>query len=1188
MVLLLTGLTIGLVKLLGNAAGMGTGTLYAPVYRPQGSTGYQGNANSFYGTPIPVGFGKRAVVGVPLWKGDEVLSGTTEDDFKREVDFAVGFGKSGVPSGDLVRTDVIRLWMNGILVMDRTTEEGINASQDIDFTIHTGSETQLPDPLISAKEGVGQTPAFRGMVYIVFKKFPLHRFVIDRIPIVRAELVDIIDPLSLVHEFDRLAGAPDDTGGSAGTPHSATADWKLGRLFTFDRSATNPHILTYDIATNRMLASVPILDDFGDPLDDIIFGTGSNSHGPIYDPYYGRMLMFTDEGSSYSLHAVDPWTGRVLYSIANVLDTTDVPSVMTIVRATAPGDLAKLYVAVGGLINYWSIYSYDSQSFSLIHADARFDFVAGDRIQGMAPGEKLDEDDTARSVGDFASFSGKAVFYATTERYVYRIVLSLGEPIAVERIWTRPNNGDPANHGIRGFLVDKDRAEVIIFYDMDTGTDRFIANVRAGNAYLSEEGNGALVVDKEGSTTALFEDVAIPATPDFRGIYASADITFGTFGFQGALGSFHIVELRTGEVKTYGFDSYKFTNDLASGPFTMLVPNDDGLWYGTGGFFIGYDYSGDFDWSRIYVNRAETDRVPLASVLTWFCQYAGYDVADITVTGIDELVTGSLILQRVNLWALMGDTRTLFAFDIYESENKIKITRKVRGLSFAVDWTVPETELAWINSQGEQVSEDDKAFVTQRGVLEDPPGLIELLFIDDSLEYVVNMVSFKRTKFPVETVESDRVQQLAVPIIMTGSEALSYLARAMFDMWSQNVARAFRLGPKYMRMEPSDIVQTTVGSFTHVMKVIEGTLNADGSISLAATTFESEEIPVIEADGPVVPEQTVQGVSYADLFILDVPPFLYSVAEAFDADTLLFTNAIVSHGSNPWLGGELWSAWEGAGALIERYTNTTDGFHGIATTPIVDTGMPQTMDFEASLLVTVISGSIATITMDALLAGGNRLYYGATGRWEAIAPMTVTDNLDGTFTLTDIVRGLRGTEGAMGLHQTGDRIIAVAGGHIVHTQFPISSFGGNVRAAGVGVNEDVSDVAAQIWVANANSRKPLAPWELSATLDGSDIDFAWLRRSRAVTDFWTWNVPDDVDSIDGEEYEIDIYDTDEVTILRTIISLTSPAYTYLNADIITDFGAIPASIHIAVYQISANPGIRRGFPNKNTIDVAGV
>ena len=64
------------------------------------------------------------------------------------------------------------------------------------FRWYPGSQTQSPDALIQAKEGIDSTPAFRGTAYIVFEDLPLEQFG-NRMPQVTAEIVcplDTADP----------------------------------------------------------------------------------------------------------------------------------------------------------------------------------------------------------------------------------------------------------------------------------------------------------------------------------------------------------------------------------------------------------------------------------------------------------------------------------------------------------------------------------------------------------------------------------------------------------------------------------------------------------------------------------------------------------------------------------------------------------------------------------------------------------------------------------------------------------------------------------------------------------------------------------------------------------------------------------------------------------------------------------
>lgn len=58
----------------------------------------------------------------------------------------------------------------------------------IEMRFYPGSETQLPDPLIEAKQGAGNAPAFRGLAYVVFERLPLDTYG-NRIPLMQFEVV---------------------------------------------------------------------------------------------------------------------------------------------------------------------------------------------------------------------------------------------------------------------------------------------------------------------------------------------------------------------------------------------------------------------------------------------------------------------------------------------------------------------------------------------------------------------------------------------------------------------------------------------------------------------------------------------------------------------------------------------------------------------------------------------------------------------------------------------------------------------------------------------------------------------------------------------------------------------------------------------------------------------------------------
>jgi hypothetical protein len=106
---------------------------------------------------------------------------------------------------------------------------------------------------------------------------------------------------------------------------------------------------------------------------------------------------------------------------------------------------------------------------------------------------------------------------------------------------------------------------------------------------------------------------------------------------------------------------------------------------------------------------------------------------------------------------------------------------------------------------------------------------------------------------------------------------------------------------------------------------------------------------------------------------------------------------------------------------------------------------------------------------------------------------------------------------------------------------------------------------------------PYAPCHLDAEVVGSDIDLSWERRDRLS--FGLDGGEDVTMNETSELYDIEIMNGSSV--VRTITDNPTTSYTYLSADVITDFGSLPGSIKFRVYQKSNIIG--RGFRAEKTV-----
>jgi hypothetical protein len=143
-----------------------------------------------YGNPLPRIYGQMATYGTVFWvDGNKIHEvgktssagkggGSKYTSYKYDATFAVSLADCDAPGNEIA--GIRRIWISGKLVFDgfATSTAAILQSDDFypTFTLYRGGIDQPPDPRVQADLGIANTPAWRGMAYIVFNNLPLEDF----------------------------------------------------------------------------------------------------------------------------------------------------------------------------------------------------------------------------------------------------------------------------------------------------------------------------------------------------------------------------------------------------------------------------------------------------------------------------------------------------------------------------------------------------------------------------------------------------------------------------------------------------------------------------------------------------------------------------------------------------------------------------------------------------------------------------------------------------------------------------------------------------------------------------------------------------------------------------------------------------------------------------------------------------
>jgi hypothetical protein len=1111
---------------------------------------------------------------------------------KLRASFAVAFGQ---PSPDGNNSRIVRLWIAGQLAYDGTGGSDITKLAGLKFKLYNGDETQQPDPTITLDKG-DLTPAFRGMIYTVLTDLDLGNYG-GQVPDVEADVAqNFVANAPVVPWNTTNVGV----GAHGGSYEWGLVDYTRNEFYAISRWGTVAWD-TYDITLNKALLYSVAPVALGVRTGERVVPVYRNSQPWAY-------VMDDDLSNNTKMNLVDLHTGAILYTFGanNGLGSSGVgglahPSDWVEGRGVDGAD-AVLFVGtswfevalctrVGTVFGYRTKFAITNQVHCLSPAT-----ITNTTPKGDNPGFTLP------SV-DYTKFS--VAYGVCNDGKLYRIVATAGhatvnamvraEMVVIGLITTYYSNKfayGTLSEALTQMDTTDTRLTGLSFFGVYTGpaSSPFVST-------LAHDGSGnwfLCVFDTAWSRDySQIPQLTSTINMEYFSLIAKVSIPIGaaTSGFRQATAQYN---MRPGETKIgYPSSSGKkwYTLDVSNGEYdtfdlttTTLINEASPL----------TTYSRDFTESDIgdpvrnavyYVNSNNSDptKPPSAGVIklassdqntlnlgvfmrSLALTTKAYVTSDITLSGLDTtFITGAIVNQSVSLIALESQIAGLFRVDIVEGGGKIKFVKKVRDSGLTIDATLTQADIAPLQQGNPQIVQ------RTRDPSYDLPSVVILDYLDKDNGNAIGTQSAKRTQFPVVTTDTVASLQISVPIIMKASEALYWATFAMFDMWNAATTSVFRVGSKWLKIEPGDFVQLTMDPdnsgtvSTYVMKITQAVINADFSQTLTGKTFAQFATFATPTDaGETIPDDTIPDTTPA------VPQIIDNVQLTFANPT----TAVVPYQFFAPRPVQLYD--EKGTTYLGYYLGTTP--QGFASNKLA--APDNVWAYDTVNTVTVIfrnTVALATVSETDWLAGVNAMLIGLPTRWELVYFRDVVANADGSYTLSHLLRGMRGTEYAATTHVAGDTVIIPAG----LGSFSTAQVSGNFTVSTVVIGQVGSDPTAfQNFNQTYGPLECFAPQNLRAANSSGDVVLTWNRRDRAETG---------LHDLDGsvvmseatEAYEIDVYKSGVV--VKTLTA-TSETVTYTAAMQLANTQPSPMlTIDFAVYQISAIAG--RGHGTRATADV---
>lgn len=1095
---------------------------------------------STYGLAIALGYGTIRLGGNMIWSSgiretENSVSGGGKGGGASHVQKTYSYFSSFALAFAGIEADrVLRIWADGNIIYDASGTATVRKA-GLRFRFYPGSETQLPDSLMEADKGEGQVPAHRGLCYIVFDDLPLTDFG-NRIPNITAEIAFKAEAANYLRFSTEIASKTVNIDNLA-------VDRKRRRLYLLDENDVSPsiiHAYNYDTLDNTRESAVePVTVD-------------RQFEGRIYAGPYSGYIYGREGGASFGqLVLLDPDT-------LQIKTKTTGPAVGRIYQVVETATIT----AQGGKLP-WAIVK---------HVDILENVLAlVDPMAGVCHVQNINSDGTI-PLNIIGMCEGTAA--VTPIVWVLQTV-GANNPMGLYKITV-----DPTLDASTGTLVRHPTIELAATFTASTW-DNDAYPLSDGLGPVRDPEDGGLIFAKGGDVaggsyvwkwreeTGIVWSTHVGARePVYTSTFTNvSQVDDGLLGWADSTGRACLLDTRTGEVIVDGFDGKTLDagyspagQGLFDGP-TQSVINVRA----TGGPLSGFV-------QQLFLNRYSGLGTELYRIVEDLSERVGLDpLADLDTSELTDTVRGYTVARQMTAREALDPLSSAFFFDGVESDFIIKFPKRggdpVKTLS--------QSDLVLIDENGELLPETR----TQEVEL---PERMSVQFMDVDMDYQQGTQSAKRVLAPFPTMRSQAEQTVQFAVVFTASEAKQIAERVLFSRWNERTGYSWEASPEFLALDPTDIVTINMDSGTAIqVRLSQLTVRSDLSISFEGiretkTTFESNAV----SDGALGFQPLAQPVPADTRLMMMNVPLLRDVDATGGAASRLYY--AMSGYIDTWDGGVLYQSLDSGVSYDPVDRALVGATYGTLGTALPTTTLPFQTDTTTVLRVYMQVGELTAVTNAQFMNDANVAVVGdeTLQNWEVIAFRDVAEVTTGVYDVSTIMRARRGTDPFVDTHIAGERFIVLARDAVNAFLLELSRLDTELPYKGVGFEQILEDADVVAFTALGRDLMPYAPTHLDAAVDGgNNIDLSWVRRTRIGGELrdGTGTVP--VSEV-SEAYEIDIKDGPGGTVLRTLTSTTNSKQ-YDNADIITDFGAVPSALSFEVFQMSDAVG--RGFGTEATI-----
>lgn len=1066
-----------------------------------------GNEFSFsvsaYGGILPIVFGSDKLNGNVIWASpvvDKTLIVEKEVVLYKTVSFALAVCE-GVING------MLRMWVGERLIVDnraKVDEEGViqpdadgfvigftvdltdpesplrslsETERTTTVSVFSGSETQIPEGVLVDEEGYDNTPAYRGVAYILFENF----LVADSsVPTVAAEISANVSTLwprqyadlvaTTFNTVDRKALHYDilyDRVFYIGS-HTGTAAQGIVIVDgnTMVESAQQPYVASNQWSNLHNTMSGFLVNTMADNNQGIV---------RVLNPFTGTQMSSIGPGGGISSHSLT--TGFGVLGLGCTLcsgfdDKGFLTDVFVGIHASA-ASIGFASISKAGQIKMESVLNgvlpaagsvCGAVVISDAHAEGAPLFYGGYASRGVHIFGIATASTELTSLKPWrVTISGLNATLAAPQYEAF-------DPISLDLF-----AGTGMSHSVRFMMVDADGC--LVFFV-----------IPAANS-----GRGTRIVKwSPWSGKLVWNTPVTPLPASAQSISGGewAELTGDKYAWIDGNGQILQVDLKKGAVTTL----------LESLDDQQLPANLDARQYYNGheNSILYFSSISGQRVVKIFLDRLGRAQAPIATIVENLTARAGLKSTDLTLNDLSALtVDGYTINSRKSVRSCFEELKQAFQFDIIESDGRIKY--RTRGAN--ADHVIDHSQLKG-NEDGSwlQMRQSNDSARNRK---------INLTYRDIDREYMENVQSVILAKTGPQLLDSEAAIDVNAPIALSAEKAKRLAEILLYSKEIHKVGYDFALPPSYQSADPADIVHILMPDNTVTKTRLRSVgIGADREVMCEASAEDpdiyNDQVTLFGNVGrftdkehkPLTPLVQVVGLPIGGRTGAE-----FSLTGASYRVYLAFLN----YRPNVVLDKPFKLNLLTPGAGITDYLLTPPpGFMtwGFVVNPPLDTRSYFSTDEGSTLrvrLVNATGAAVASSTMANLLQS-NSYNLCLVGR-ELMQFRTAVDEGSGQWLLTGLHRGKFGTEYAIGTQVIGDKFILLGGADgnldsngIVPVNFPLE--GGPNKVFQIFLDTNNPFQPSEVQLVGAANLRPWMVTSLDMRYVSADVVLTWQRRAR--------------------------------------------------------------------------------------------